>query len=161
MCDFRYSNSIQGTYIMMIKNKQIVYWSKKKKKARRDILKTQKTEERSQGCCSFSEPSVQQEKNREQTEAIFSCYILTRCHNKQCNLYPLKSRTRKKLNTRVVNLIRPTRSRPESAECLSSESNPFSSPTFLSVICSLAMSDPQFHFQFTTAPDTRLNCCIW
>ena len=75
-----------------------------KKKARRDILKSQKTEERRPGCCSFSKPLVQQEKSREQTEAIFSRYILTSCHNEQCNIYPLKSRTREKLNTRVFNL---------------------------------------------------------
>ena len=65
-----------------------------KKKTRRDILKSQKTEEQRPGCCSFSKPLVQQEKSRVQTEAIFSCYILTSCHNKQCNLYPLKSHRR-------------------------------------------------------------------
>ena len=75
----------------------------KKKKARRDILKSRKTEQRRPGCCYFSKPLVQQEKSREQTEAIFSRYILTSCHNEQCN-YPLKSRTREKLNTRVFNL---------------------------------------------------------
>ena len=74
-----------------------------KKKSETRYLEKSKTGERRPGCCSFSKPLVQQEKSREQTEAIFSRYILTSCHNEQCN-YPLKSRTREKLNTRVFNL---------------------------------------------------------
>ena len=74
-----------------------------KKKRETRYLEKSETEQRRPGCCSFSKPLVQQEKSREQTEAILSRYILTSCHNEQCN-YPLKSRTREKLNTRVFNL---------------------------------------------------------
>ena len=156
MCDFRYSNSIQGTCIIMIKNKQRALWSKKKKKARRDILKSRKTEQRRPGCCYFSKPLVQQEKSREQTEAIFSRYILTSCHNEQCN-YPLKSRTREKLNTRVFNLQIVL----VLSVCLVRANHSVLCQFFSASFVVLPCPTPSFTSSlFTTAPDTRLNCCI-